>query len=139
MIRGVKMSEFDGIIERISKKEKGWAVLIDGNWYSGREGQCPIIGTHIKGEYITKDWNGKIFRNIKSFSIVSFPVPQPGKSDDSSTITMIHRQSALKCASLLISAYMHNTKTNINEAEILTIQLADKFVEYIESGYNGEL
>lgn len=133
------MADFEGIVERVSKKDKGnWAIKIGDDWLSGRNEPIPEKGMMLKGRYETKDWNGKIFMNIKSYEVVSFPTPHLIKEADITVDTKIHRQSALKCASHITAAYISNSKINVNEAELITIQLAEKFVEYIEHGYKGD-
>lgn len=60
------METIKGKVERISQKEKGYGIYIDGNWYNGW-GQCPYKkNQEVEFEYEEKDG----FRNIKQPSKV---------------------------------------------------------------------
>jgi hypothetical protein len=138
------MADFEGTVEAFSQKPKNWAIKIGDKWYSSNKEPKPMKGSVIKGTYETKEWNGRFFFNIKTYEIVSFPPKQDHVSKPMSEFPRnidtdkIHRQVALKCSVHIISAFITKNNLNLNDAEIMVIELADKLVEYIDHGYRGD-
>jgi hypothetical protein len=134
------MSTFKGEVEAVSnKKTGGWSVKIGELWLSGRDNDIPLKGSVIEGDYESKQWNDKIFHNIKRWSVVTMPTIESVKRLDDRE-SRIERQAALKISSTLIGAFIQSKQmeVSVNDAQLICIQMAESFIGYIKNG-KGDL
>jgi len=56
----------EGVVKNIRQKEKNYFIEINDEWYSGF-GKCPFIEGEMEIiEYQDKEYNGKVYHNIKA-------------------------------------------------------------------------
>lgn len=126
------MLVFEGIVEAVSFKKNGWSLKVGEDWYAGRGSDHPRKGDEVKGEYEDKQWNDVIFHNIKRLDVVAVGEQPQVKSGDVGD--KIVRQACLKAAAPIVAAMITKYDTDVNAAQVLTVQTAEAFKKYVDGG-----
>lgn len=121
------MKSAEGVIEAVSIRKNGYGVKIGDDWFGGLGNDRPLKGMRVSIDVEDKQVDGKTFHNIVSWKQLKGENEKVYENNEDKII----RQSCLKAASNVVAA---SKISSINEAQILTIDIAEGFVNYVKNG-----